>query len=67
MAFGDLYLEDVRSYREQRLSGTGIAPIFPSAGAATPPHSVNEMLAGGLRALSHVCRSREVAGVLRRS
>jgi uncharacterized protein (TIGR00290 family) len=29
IAFGDLYLEDVRHYREERLSGTGLQPIFP--------------------------------------
>ncbi len=29
MAFGDLYLEDIRSYRESRLAGTGMKPIFP--------------------------------------
>src|SRR5262249_2060396 len=27
--FGDLFLEDVRAYRESRLAGTGIAPLFP--------------------------------------
>jgi uncharacterized protein (TIGR00290 family) len=27
--FGDLFLTDVRAYREQRLAGTGIAPLFP--------------------------------------
>ena len=27
--FGDLYLEDVRAYREQHLAGTGITPVFP--------------------------------------
>jgi len=27
--FGDLFLEDVRRYREEKLSGTGIAPLFP--------------------------------------
>jgi uncharacterized protein (TIGR00290 family) len=27
--FGDLFLEDVRTYREQKLAGTGIAPLFP--------------------------------------
>jgi diphthamide synthase (EF-2-diphthine--ammonia ligase) len=27
--FGDLCLEDVRAYREQRLAGTGITPLFP--------------------------------------
>ena len=29
VAFGDLYLEDVRRYREERMAGTGIAPLFP--------------------------------------
>ncbi len=29
MAFGDLYLEDIRRYREERLAGTGIEPVFP--------------------------------------
>ncbi|MEK7711561.1 MAG: ATP-binding protein, partial [Pseudomonadota bacterium] len=29
MAFGDLYLADIRAYREQQLQGTGIAPLFP--------------------------------------
>jgi uncharacterized protein (TIGR00290 family) len=29
MAFGDLFLGDVRAYREQRLTGTGVTPIFP--------------------------------------
>lgn len=29
VAFGDLFLEDVRRYREARLAGTGLAPLFP--------------------------------------
>jgi uncharacterized protein (TIGR00290 family) len=29
MAFGDLFLQDVRRYREEKLAGTGIEPIFP--------------------------------------
>ncbi len=29
MAFGDLFLQDVRKYREDQLHGTGITPIFP--------------------------------------
>jgi uncharacterized protein (TIGR00290 family) len=27
--FGDLFLRDIRAYREQRLAGTGITPVFP--------------------------------------
>ena len=31
VALGDLFLEDVRRYREDRLAGTGLAPLFPFA------------------------------------
>ncbi|HEY1309540.1 MAG TPA: ATP-binding protein [Pseudolabrys sp.] len=27
--FGDLFLEDIRAYREEQLAGTGITPVFP--------------------------------------
>jgi diphthamide synthase (EF-2-diphthine--ammonia ligase) len=33
--FGDLFLEDVRSYREEKLAGTGISPLFPLWGQPT--------------------------------
>ena len=29
MAFGDLFLADIRAYRQERLAGTGIVPLFP--------------------------------------
>ncbi len=29
VAFGDLFLEDIRAYRERQLSGTGLEPLFP--------------------------------------
>jgi len=29
MAFGDLFLEEIRRYREEQLSGTGVEPVFP--------------------------------------
>jgi uncharacterized protein (TIGR00290 family) len=35
MIFGDLFLEDVRRYREEKLAGTGIAPVFPLWGRPT--------------------------------
>ena len=35
MAFGDLFLEDVRRYREEQLAQTGIAPLFPLWGRDT--------------------------------
>jgi len=35
MAFADLFLEDVREYREERLAGTGLEPCFPIWGRDT--------------------------------
>src|SRR5688572_12132588 len=35
VAFGDLFLEDVRRYREERLAGTGLDPLFPLWGIPT--------------------------------
>jgi uncharacterized protein (TIGR00290 family) len=49
VAFGDLFLEDVRSYREQRLAGSGLSPIFPLWGLDTAALA-REMLDAGLRA-----------------
>src|SRR5262252_6386804 len=49
MAFGDLFLEDIRRYREDRLAGTGLTPIFPLFGLNTTTLA-REMVAGGLRA-----------------
>jgi diphthamide synthase (EF-2-diphthine--ammonia ligase) len=49
VAFGDLFLEDVRRYREDRLHGTGLEPIFPIWGKNTR-ELVMEMLDSGLRA-----------------
>ena len=49
IAFGDLYLADVRRYREQQLQGTGLEPLFPVWGIPTR-ELASEMLASGLRA-----------------
>jgi uncharacterized protein (TIGR00290 family) len=49
VAFGDLFLEDVRRYRERQMSGTGFLPLFPLWGRPTAGLA-REMLAGGLRA-----------------
>jgi len=48
-AFGDLFLEDVRRYREDRLRGTGIDPLFPVWGIPTDELAVT-MRKAGLRA-----------------
>jgi len=53
IAFGDLFLEDIRAYRIARLAGTGLEPIFPvwtpDLGVTTA-ELAREMLAAGLRA-----------------
>ena len=49
VAFGDLFLEDVRAYRERQLTGTGLEPIFPVWGLPTRALA-EEMIASGLRA-----------------
>ena len=49
IAFGDLFLEDVRRYREDRLRGTGLKPVFPIWGLDTR-RLAEEMIASGLRA-----------------
>ena len=50
MIFGDLFLEDIRKYREENLAKCGIAPVFPLWGRDTRILA-QEMLAGGLRAV----------------
>jgi uncharacterized protein (TIGR00290 family) len=49
MAFGDLFLEDIRRYREDKLAGTGLSPVFPLWGMPTDALA-RDMIAGGLRA-----------------
>jgi len=49
VAFGDLFLEDVRRYREEHLAGTGLHPVFPLWGQDTR-RLAEEMIDGGLRA-----------------
>lgn len=65
VAFGDLFLEDIRAYRERQLEGTGLAALFPLWGRDTG-ELAEAMLAAGLVAhLSCVDTSkldRELAG-----
>jgi uncharacterized protein (TIGR00290 family) len=49
VAFGDLFLADVRQYRERMMEGTGIPPLFPLWGRPTD-QLAGEMIDGGLRA-----------------
>jgi uncharacterized protein (TIGR00290 family) len=50
IAFGDLFLDDVRRYRESRLDGTGLAALFPLWKRAGTRELAREMIAGGLEA-----------------
>lgn len=47
IAFGDLFLEEIRAYREAKLAGSGLAPVFPVWGRDTGLLA-REMIAGGL-------------------
>ena len=49
MIFGDLFLQDIRAYREQKLAGTGITPVFPLWERPTLPLA-QAMIASGLEA-----------------
>jgi diphthamide synthase (EF-2-diphthine--ammonia ligase) len=49
IAFGDLFLREVRQYRERQLQATGLEPLFPLWELPTPGLA-REMIAAGLRA-----------------
>ena len=49
VAFGDLFLEDVRAYREKQMAKAGLEPIFPVWGLPTG-ELAREMIAAGVRA-----------------
>ena len=49
IAFGDLYLRDVRAYREKQLAPTGLTPLFPLWELPTAALA-REMIAGGVEA-----------------
>ena len=49
IAFGDLFLTDVRAYRERQLKNTGLEPLFPIWGIPTQSLA-REMMGAGLRA-----------------
>lgn len=50
LAFGDLFLEDIRQYREDKLRETGFTPIFPVWGRDTTALA-HEMIDSGVRAI----------------
>jgi uncharacterized protein (TIGR00290 family) len=49
IAFGDLFLTDIRTYRERQLAGTGLEPLFPVWGLPTA-QLARDMICSGLRA-----------------
>jgi len=49
VAFGDLFLAEIRAYREKQLTGTGLKPLFPVWHLPTPKLAA-EMVASGLKA-----------------
>jgi len=50
VAFGDLFLEDVRRYREDRLAGTGLEPLFPIWKTTLTRDLAQDMIDAGLKA-----------------
>jgi uncharacterized protein (TIGR00290 family) len=49
VAFGDLFLQDIRDYRERQMAGTGLEALFPVWGL--PTHQLaRDMIAAGVRA-----------------
>ena len=49
MVFGDIFLEDIRKYREEKLAPTGITPIFPLWGR-DPGKLAFEIIRAGVKA-----------------
>ena len=64
MAFGDLFLADIRAYRERQLADTGIAPLFPLWGRDTRELAA-EMIDGGLVGARHLNRSAQARSEFR--
>ncbi len=62
IAFGDLFLSDIRAYRERQLAGTGLTPLFPLWDTPAATRSLaQQMLAGGLKAILTCVDSRQLS------
>ncbi|MHB8624387.1 MAG: Dph6-related ATP pyrophosphatase [Sulfuricaulis sp.] len=61
IAFGDLFLEDIRRYRERQLQGSGITPLFPLWGEPTGALA-HTMIAAGLKAIITCVDPKQIAG-----
>ena len=64
VAFGDLFLEDVRRYREERMSGTGLVPLFPLWGR--PTRALAEEMIASAAGRPHLRRPARAAARVRR-
>lgn len=63
VAFGDLFLQDIRDYRVRQLAGTGVEPLFPLWGTPDDtPSLARRMLDAGLRAVLTCVDPRQLAG-----
>jgi uncharacterized protein (TIGR00290 family) len=59
VAFGDLFLQDIRAYREAQLKPTGLEPLFPLW--EIPTHTLaQQMITSGLRAKVVCVDSRQL-------
>lgn len=63
MAFGDLFLADIRAYRERQLAGTGIEPLFPLWLLPTR-ELAEQMIAGGLKAVLGCVDPKQIPATL---
>ena len=63
VVFGDLFLDDVRAYREQALEGSGITPVFPLWGRPTDVLA-REMIGAGIRAVVTCVDPRQAPAAL---
>lgn len=61
IAFGDLFLEDIRQYREERMKDTGLELLFPIWGIPTQ-QLAQQMIAGGLQARITCIDPRKLPG-----
>ncbi len=61
IAFGDLFLQDIREYRETQLKPTGLEPLFPLWELPTATLA-RDMIASGLRAKLTCVDTKQLAG-----
>jgi diphthamide synthase (EF-2-diphthine--ammonia ligase) len=61
VAFGDLFLADIREYREKQLQDTGLQPVFPVWGIPTS-ELAQEMIGSGLRARLACIDTKQISG-----